>query len=136
LEALSTISTWVAAGKPLALVAAGALVALCFVVFNAARTLLYIPQLLICWRDDCGCPTISLWTWSSWIFANASTGLYMWMFLGDVWGLVLNLGNAAMCAATVVVTLVKRRRHAVRLRLLASGVIRPLPSIHLIADVD
>lgn len=119
MEAFSTISAWVAAGKPLAMVAAGALVALCFVVFNAARILLYVPQLVVCWRDECGCPTISLWTWSSWMFANASTGLYMWMFLGDAWGLVLNLGNAAMCAATVAVTLVRRRGHALRQRLKA-----------------
>jgi hypothetical protein len=30
---------------------------------------------------------------------------------GDILGLVLNLGNAAMCAATVAATVVKRRGH-------------------------
>jgi hypothetical protein len=54
---------------------------------------------------------INLSTWGSWIVANASTGLYMWLFLGDIWGLVLNLGNAAMCAATVGVTMLKRQGH-------------------------
>ena len=47
----------------------------------------------------------------SWLIANASTGLYMWMFQGDVLGLFLNLGNALMCAITVGVTLVKRKGH-------------------------
>jgi hypothetical protein len=91
---------------------------MCFVVFNALRILLYVPQLITCLRDDRGCPTISLSTWCSWIVANASTGLYMWLFQGDILGLVLNLGNAAMCAATVAVTVVKRRGHR-----LANGLI-------------
>ena len=111
-EALKRIAAWADAGEPLLLIAAGAVVALCFVVFNAVRIALYFPQLRTCLRDVHGCPTINLLTWCSWIVANASTGLYMWMFLGDAWGLVLNLGNAAMCSATVAVTLIKRRRLA------------------------
>lgn len=111
-EALRTIAAWADAGEPLLLIATGALVALCFVVFNAVRIALYVPQLRTCLRDVHGCPTINLSTWCSWIVANASTGLYMWMFQGDAWGLVLNLGNAAMCSATVAVTLIKRRRFA------------------------
>jgi hypothetical protein len=108
-EPLSTITAWIEAGEPLPVIVGGALVALCFVVFNSVRIVLYLPQLVTCWRDERGCPTINLWTWCSWIVANGSTGLYMWMFQGDLWGLMLNLGNAAMCTATVVVTLLKRR---------------------------
>lgn len=111
-EALKRIAAWVDAGEPMLLIAAGAVVALCFVVFNAVRIALYVPQLRTCLRDVHGCPTINLLTWCSWIVANASTGLYMWMFQGDAWGLVLNLGNAAMCTTTVAVTLIKRRRFA------------------------
>ena len=111
-EALKRITAWADAGEPLLLIGAGAVVALCFVVFNAVRIALYVPQLRTCLRDVHGCPTINLLTWCSWIVANASTGLYMWMFQGDAWGLVLNLGNAAMCTATVAVTLIKRRRFA------------------------
>lgn len=114
MEAFDQISAWIDAGRPAAGIVAGALVALCFVVFNAVRIFLYVPQLLTCCRDAGGCPAINLFTWSSWIVANASTGLYMWIFLGDAWGLVLNLGNATMCAATVAVTVVKRRQHARR----------------------
>jgi hypothetical protein len=110
-EAMDTLNEWIAAGEPIALIAAGALVAACFVIFNAARVLLYVPQIATCWNDRQGCPTINLYTWCSWLIANASTGLYMWMFQGDVLGLCLNLGNALMCAITVGVTLVKRKRH-------------------------
>ena len=118
-EAMDTLATWTAAGEPFALVAAGALVAVCFAVFNAARVLLYVPQIATCWSDTHGCPTINLATWCSWLIANASTGLYMWMFQADVLGLCLNLGNAVMCAITVGITLVKRRRY--RLGCLALG---------------
>lgn len=124
MEALEQIAAWRDAGRPLASVAAAALVALCFVVFNAVRILLYVPQLVTCCRDAVGCPAINLFTWSSWIVANASTGLYMWIFQDDAWGLLFNLGNAAMCAATVAVTVVKRQRHVRRLR-------RPCPGASL-----
>ncbi|KNZ33905.1 MAG: hypothetical protein AD742_04080 [Methylibium sp. NZG] len=110
-DAASTVEAWIAAGEPWALVVAGALVAASFVVFNAVRVLLYLPQIATCWSDRQGCPSINLFTWCSWLVANASTGLYMWMFQADVLGLCLNLGNALMCAATVAITVVKRRQH-------------------------
>jgi hypothetical protein len=110
-EASDTITGWITAGEPFALIATGALVAACFVTFNVVRVFLYIPQIATCWSDRQGCPTINLYTWCSWLIANASTGLYMWMFQADVLGLLLNLGNAMMCAATVGVTLFKRRQH-------------------------
>jgi hypothetical protein len=112
IDGFSKLHDWVDAGEPLAVIAAGALVALCFIVFNALRVLLYLPQIATCWADEQGCPTINLFTWCSWIVANASTGVYMWVFLGDALGLALNLGNAAMCAITVVVTVIKRRHWA------------------------
>jgi hypothetical protein len=116
MEAFAKISTWIDAGEPLALIAAAMAVAVCFVVFNVARTALYLPQLVTCWRDEGGCAAINLFTWSSWIVANASTGLYMWIFQHDSLGLLLSLSNAAMCSATVAVAAIKRRRHAMRLR--------------------
>lgn len=121
MDAFGKVSAWIAAGEPLAVIAAGAIVATCFVAFNAARILLYLPQLVTCCRDERGCPSINLLTWSSWIVANASTGLYMWMFQNDPWGLLLNLGNALMCTATVAVTLIKRRRRTKRSFTLSQG---------------
>jgi hypothetical protein len=110
-EASDAIKEWMTAGEPFAVILAGALVAACFVIFNAVRVFLYIPQIATCWTDSHGCPTINLYTWCSWLIANASTGLYMWMFQADVLGLCLNLGNALMCAVTVAVTLFKRKQY-------------------------
>jgi len=111
IEATEALNAWMAAGKPFALIVAGMFVAVCFVIFNAVRVFLYVPQIVTYWHDTRGCSTINLATWCSWLIANASTGLYMWMFQADVLGLCLNLGNAAMCAVTVGITLVKRKRY-------------------------
>jgi hypothetical protein len=111
-EASDILKEWVAAGEPFMLIATGALVAACFVIFNAVRVFLYIPQIATCWNDRQGCPTINLYTWCSWLVANASTGLYMWMFQSDLLGLCLNIGNALMCAVTVAITLFKRRQRS------------------------
>ena len=109
-QAIAKLHLWASPGEPIGWIVLAAGVALCFVVFNSLRILLYLPQLRTCLRDAEGCPTINLWTWNSWVIANSSTGLYVWIFWGDVWGLLLNLGNASMCAAVVVVTVLKRRR--------------------------
>ena len=109
-QAIAKLHTWASQGAPTGWIVLAAGVALCFVVFNSLRILLYVPQLRTCLADAQGCPTINLWTWNSWVIANSSTGLYVWIFWGDVWGLLLNLGNATMCAAVVVVTVLKRHR--------------------------
>jgi hypothetical protein len=109
-DAFTQITTWSATGESALCIAGASLVALSFVAFNAIRIFLYLPQLLSCWNDANGCSAINLGTWSSWIFANLSTSMYMWLFQHDLLGACLNAGNAAMCAATVAVTLVKRRR--------------------------
>ena len=109
-QAIAKLHAWASQGAPTGWIVLAAGVALCFVVFNSLRILLYVPQLRTCLRDAQGCPTINLWTWNSWVIANSSTGLYVWIFWGDVWGLLLNLGNATMCAAVVVVTVLKRHR--------------------------
>jgi hypothetical protein len=114
MDAFDQIVAWVAAGRSVASIAGAVLVALCFLLFNAVRLLLYVPQLVTCCRDAGGCASINLCTWTSWIVANASTGLYMWIFLDDVWGLALNVGNALMCSATVAVTVAKRRHRCPR----------------------
>lgn len=111
-QALARMQFWMAEGRPMVWLALAALVAICFVVFNTIRIALYLPQLRTCMKDAGGCRAINLWTWTSWIVANASTALYMLMFLGDPWAAMLNLGNALMCGSVVAVTLVKRHRHA------------------------
>lgn len=108
-DAFTQILAWHSAGESPLQIAAASFVALSFVVFNAIRIFLYLPQLRTCWTDANGCSAINLGTWSSWIFANLSTSVYMGLFQHDVVGAVLNAGNAAMCVATVAVTLAKRR---------------------------
>ena len=115
-DALQRIAHWVSSGESLTAVGAPTLVALSFFGFNAMRIVLHVPQLLTCLRDDGNCAAINLLTWCSWIAASTSNALYMGLVLGDAWGLGLNLGNAAMCAATGCVTCIKRRRHARRTR--------------------
>lgn len=109
-DAFTQIMAWRSAGQSPLWIAGASLVALSFVVFNTIRILLYLPQLRTCWNDANGCSAINLGTWSSWIFANLSTSLYMGLFQHDALGAALNAGNAAMCVATVAVTLFKRRR--------------------------
>lgn len=106
------IASWFHASPVFAMVDARTLVAFSFFGFNGFRIFLHVPQLLTCLRDSHGCSTINLWTWGSWVAASTSTALYMWLCLGDTWGLVLNLANAVMCAATVGITWIKRQRHA------------------------
>ena len=109
-DAFTQIMAWHSAGQRPLWIAGASLVALSFVIFNAIRIFLYVPQLRTCWNDTNGCSAINLGTWSSWIFANLSTAIYMGLFQQDAIGAVLNAGNACMCAMTVAVTLVKRRK--------------------------
>jgi hypothetical protein len=113
-QALLRIQLWAGEGRPAAWLWAAVLVAVCFVLFNAMRTLLYVPQLLTCLRDPRGCRAINLWTWGSWVVANGATALYLWMFLDDRWGALLNLANATMCLAIVLVAMVQRQAGVAR----------------------
>jgi predicted MFS family arabinose efflux permease len=81
-----------------------------FTGFNALRLVSYVPQIWRVARDTNGASAISYWTWSLWIAANASTGLYAFTNLGD---LVLTATNAinALCCATVIVLTAYKRRH-------------------------
>lgn len=111
-DAIEKITGWAEAGEPMLFIVAGTVVAACFVVFSALRLLLYLPQIKTCWNDANGCSAINLVTWCSWVASNTSTGLYMWMFQGDAFGMLLFLANAAMCAITVAITVLKRQRRA------------------------
>ena len=113
----AVLANWVSAnrGSWVALSAPG-LIASCFLAFNVLRIVLHVPQLITCLRDDTGCSAINLWTWTSWSAASLSNALYMGVLLGDAWGLSLNLANALMCAVTVGITWIKRRRRTSAVR--------------------
>jgi hypothetical protein len=108
-QQLQQIAVWLHASFSLAALDARTLMSFGFVGFNTFRVLLHIPQLLTCLRCTRGCPTINVWTWASLAAASLSTALYMGLCLGELLGAALNAANAAMCAATVGITWIKRR---------------------------
>lgn len=81
-----------------------------FTVFNGVRIFSYLPQILRVARDPNGASAISYATWALWTAANATTGLYAAVNLGDSTLALLNLLNAACCLAVIGLTVSKRRR--------------------------
>ena len=80
-----------------------------FTVFNSLRVISYLPQIVRVVRDANGASAISYATWGVWVAANATTGLYAAINLGDMTLAALNLLNAACCVIVIALTAVKRR---------------------------
>jgi hypothetical protein len=80
-----------------------------FTLFNSLRVLGYLPTIAaICNHGDSS--QHSLWTWFTWLGANATMAAWLHEHNGrriDK-AVAVNLGNATMCAATVLVILVYR----------------------------
>jgi hypothetical protein len=83
--------------------------ALSFAVFNSARLLSYLPTL---WAIQVSGDSSqhSLWTWCCWFGANLSMAAWVREHNGHRCDRVvaLNVGNALMCAATIVLILFYR----------------------------
>jgi hypothetical protein len=80
-----------------------------FTLFNSLRVFSYLPTLwaIIATADS---SQHSLWTWGTWLGANMTMAAWLFEQQGQRFSraVVVNLGNAAMCAATITVILAVR----------------------------
>ncbi len=74
-----------------------------FTVFNSVRTLAYLPTMWSIWASG-DSSQHSLWTWCTWMGANATMAAWLYEHNGQRMNraVAVNIGNATMCAATVV----------------------------------
>jgi hypothetical protein len=86
-----------------------AVLAWAFTLFNSVRVLSYLPTM---WAIHLSADSAqhSLWTWGTWLGANATMAAWLYEQHGRVLDRVVwvNLANAAMCAATMALIVVYR----------------------------
>jgi hypothetical protein len=80
-----------------------------FTLFNSVRVAVYLPTMWAIWQSG-DSSQHSLWTWCTWVGANATMAAWMYEThdrrIDRV--VMVNAGNAAMCAAVVVLILAQR----------------------------
>jgi hypothetical protein len=79
-----------------------ALLTWAFTLFNSVRVLSYLPTLASIWHSGQS-DQHSLLTWLTWVGANATMAAWLYEHNGGRMNraVLVNIGNAAMCAATV-----------------------------------
>jgi hypothetical protein len=80
-----------------------------FTLTSSIRVLTYLPAIaaIVASGDS---SQHSLWTWGAWFASNLTMAIWLWEHNGQRCNraVAVNLGNAAMCAATVVVVVAYR----------------------------
>lgn len=80
-----------------------------FTLFNTMRAVAYLPTM---WAIHTSGDSSqhSLWTWCTWLGANATMAAWLYEQNGQRLGraVAVNIGNAAMCALTVALILTYR----------------------------
>jgi hypothetical protein len=89
-----------------------------FALFNSARLVAYLPQILVVWQDRQGAKAISCTTWALFASSNFSTTTYAIFGLGD-WGMALVFGVNTICCVAIL-TLTGMRRAQFRERIAAA----------------
>jgi hypothetical protein len=82
-----------------------------YILFNSARVLSYIPQILAVSKEQNNLSAISLVTWLFWTLANLTTGLYIQLNAPDPLLEAMNYGNAACCAIVVGIVIYKKAKY-------------------------
>lgn len=80
-----------------------------FTLFNTLRAVAYLPTMWAIYTSG-DSSQHSLWTWCTWLGANATMAAWLYEQNGQRLGraVVVNIGNATMCAVTVALILVFR----------------------------
>jgi hypothetical protein len=80
-----------------------------FTLFSSVRMLSYLPTM---WAIEASGDSSqhSLWTWCTWLGANLTMAAWLYEQNGQRMGraVAVNLGNATMCAVTVVLIAAQR----------------------------
>jgi hypothetical protein len=82
-----------------------------FAVFNGARLVSYVPQIVCIKRDPHGAAAVSLTTWGLFTMAHFATVSYALVVSGDVVMAGVFTWNMVGCMATFALTVKKRIAH-------------------------
>jgi hypothetical protein len=82
-----------------------------FTLCNSLRVVAYVPQITKAAKDQSGAAAISFTTWGLFLSSNASAIAYALVNKEDWTMALVFLGNAAGCAAILLVGAWKRSQH-------------------------